>query len=44
MTTKLSGEEKAIIDYVESGRAVSVADVENEKKRYAQIAKMQMSK
>lgn len=44
MTTKLSAEEKAIIDYVESGRAVSVPDVENEKNRYAQIAAAQMNK
>lgn len=44
MTSKLSVEEKAIIDYVESGRAISVADVENEKNRYAQIAIAQMNK
>jgi predicted DNA binding CopG/RHH family protein len=44
MTTKLSVEEKAIIDYVETGRSVSVADVENEKHRYAQIAIAQMNK
>jgi hypothetical protein len=41
MTTKLSAEEKTIIDYIESGRAVSIADVENEKKRYALIAAAQ---
>lgn len=44
MTVKLSAEEKAIIDYIESGRAQSVDDVENEKKRYAQIAIAQMNK
>jgi len=44
MTTKFSAEEKAIIDYIESGRAISVDDVENEKNRYAQIAAAQMSK
>lgn len=44
MTVKLSAEEKAIIDYVESGRAQSVDNVENEKKRYAQIAIAQMNK
>ena len=44
MTAKLSAEEKAIIEYVESGRANSVDDVGNEKKRYAQIASTQMNK
>ena len=44
MTAKISTEEKAIIEYVESDRASSVDDVENEKKRYAQIAHTQMSK
>jgi predicted DNA binding CopG/RHH family protein len=44
MTSKLSVEEKAIIDYVESGLAISVADVENEKNHYAQIAVAQMNK
>ena len=44
MTAKISAEEKAIIEYVESDRASSVDDVENEKKRYAQIAHTQMSK
>jgi predicted DNA binding CopG/RHH family protein len=44
MTSKLSVEEKAIIDYVESGRANSVANLENEMKRYAQIAVTQMNK
>jgi predicted DNA binding CopG/RHH family protein len=44
MTAKLSAEEKAIIDAIESGRANSVADVENEKNRYAQIAAAQMNK
>jgi predicted DNA binding CopG/RHH family protein len=36
--------EKAIIDYVESDLAISVANVENEKNRYAQIASSQMNK
>ena len=44
MAAKLSAEEKAIIEYVESGRANSVDDVENEKKRYTQIASTQMNK
>jgi hypothetical protein len=44
MTAKISTEEKAIIEYVESDRVSSVDDVENEKKRYAQIAHTQMSK
>jgi len=44
MTAKLSAEEKAIIDYVESNHATSIDNVENEKKRYTQIALAQMSK
>jgi predicted DNA binding CopG/RHH family protein len=44
MTSKLSVEEKAIIDYVESGLTISVTDVENEKNRYTQIAVNQMNK
>lgn len=44
MTTKISAEEKAIIEYVESDRASSVDNVENEKMRYAQIARNQMTK
>lgn len=44
MTAKLSAEEKAIIHAIESGRANSVADLENEKSRYAQIAATQMNK
>jgi len=44
MTAKLSAEEKAIIDYVESNHATSIDNVENEKKRYTQIAFAQMSK
>ena len=44
MTLKLSAEEKAIIEYVESGHGQSVDNVENEKKRYAQIAIAQMNK
>ncbi|MGZ8915687.1 MAG: antitoxin [Methylobacter sp.] len=44
MTAKLSAEEKAIIKYVESDRPASIDNVENEKKRYTQIARAQMSK
>ena len=44
MITKLSVEEKAIIEYVESGRAISIDNVEKEKSRYTQIARTQMSK
>ena len=44
MTAKISAEEKAIIDFIESGRADSVVDVDNEKNRYAQIAATQMNK
>ena len=44
MTTKLSADEKAIIEYVESNRAISIDNVEDEKKRYTQIACAQMSK
>ena len=44
MTAKLSAEEIAIIKYVESGRAISIDNVEKEKKRYTQIANSQMSK
>jgi len=44
MTAKLSAEEKAIINFIEIGRANSIADVENEKNRYAQIATAQMNK
>jgi predicted DNA binding CopG/RHH family protein len=44
MTAKLSVEEKAIIEYVESGQAISVDNVEKEKSRYTQIARSQMSK
>jgi predicted DNA binding CopG/RHH family protein len=44
MTIKLSQNEKAIIDYVESGDATSIDDLETEKKRYTQIARAQMGK
>ena len=44
MTTKISAEEKAIIEYVESDIASSIDNVENEKKRYGQIARTQMNK
>lgn len=41
MTAKLSAEEKAIVECVESDSAVSIENVENEKKRYTQIARSQ---
>ena len=44
MTAKLSTEEKAIIEYVESNHVISIDNVENEKNRYTQIALSQMSK
>lgn len=44
MTAKLSAEENAIIDYVESNTAASIDDVENEKKRYMHIAREQLGK
>ncbi len=44
MTAKFSAEEKAIIECVEGNHATSIDNVENEKKRYAQIALTQMSK
>ena len=44
MTAKLSTEEKAIIEYVESNHVISIDNVENEKNRYMQIALSQMSK
>jgi predicted DNA binding CopG/RHH family protein len=44
MTAKFSAEEKAIIKYVESDLPTSIDNVENEKKRYTQIARSQMSK
>jgi predicted DNA binding CopG/RHH family protein len=44
MTAKISAEEKVIIEYVESGRASSIDNVEKEKRRYTQIARTQMSK
>lgn len=44
MTAKLSATEKAIVDYVESDQAVSVENIENEKNRYTQIARIQMNK
>ncbi len=44
MTAKISAEEKAIIDYVESDLSSSVDNVESEKKRYAKIALTQMNK
>lgn len=44
MTTKLSAEEQAIIDYVEGGDATSINNLDTEKSRYKQIAHAQMSK
>lgn len=44
MTAKLSAEEKAIVEYVESDRAISIDNVENEKKRYTKLACAQMNK
>lgn len=44
IAAKFSAKEKAIVEYVESDRAVSIDNVENEEKRYAQIALAQMSK
>jgi hypothetical protein len=44
MTDEFSAEEKAIVEYVESGSAVCIDNVENEKKRYTQITRSQMSK
>jgi hypothetical protein len=44
MTVKLSAEEKAIIEYVESNHTISIDNVENEKKRYTQITLSQMNK
>ena len=44
MTAKISAEEKAIIEYVESDIASSIDNVESEKKRYVQIARTQMNK
>jgi len=37
IAAKFSAEEKAIVEYVESDLAVSIDNVENEKKRYAQL-------
>jgi len=44
MTAKLSAEEKEIIEYVEGNEASSIDDVENEKKRYKQIAITQLAR
>jgi predicted DNA binding CopG/RHH family protein len=43
MNAKITTAEQEIIDYVESNPA-SIANVENEKKRYQNIAQMQMNK
>lgn len=42
MTAKISAEEKAIIEYVESNSATPIDDVGTEKKRYTTIAQAQM--
>ncbi|QWF71066.1 hypothetical protein KEF85_00765 [Methylomonas paludis] len=39
MTIKMTAEENAIVEYIESGEAQSVDDVENEINRYAQMNK-----
>jgi predicted DNA binding CopG/RHH family protein len=44
MTAKISAEEKAIIEYVESDNTISINDAGNEIKRYRQIACSQMNK
>ncbi len=44
MTIKMTAEENAIVEYIESGEAQSVDDVENEINRYGQIAHAQMNK
>ena len=44
MKADLAIAEKAIVDYVEGNEARSIAGVEIEKKRYAQIAHTQISK
>ena len=44
MQTKLTQEEKEIIDYIESGKAHSVDNVKEEISRFTQMAKEQTSK
>lgn len=44
MTAKISAKENAIIEYVENDAAKSIANIENEKKRYVEIARKQMTK
>ncbi|MEA3418192.1 MAG: hypothetical protein U9Q90_02245 [Campylobacterota bacterium] len=44
MQVKLTQEEKEIIDYIESGEAKSVENVEKEISRFTQMAKEQTSK
>ncbi len=44
MTTRISKEEKAIIDYVEGNNSTSVNDLYNEINRYAEIVRTQMCK
>jgi predicted DNA binding CopG/RHH family protein len=44
MQTKLTQEEEQIVDYVESGKAESVEDLQEEIARFTQMAKEQTSK
>jgi hypothetical protein len=44
MTKRISAEEKAIIDYVESNDSASVDNLDTEMKRYTEIASVQMRK
>ena len=44
MQTKLTQEEKEIVDYIESGKAQSVENVKEEISRFTQMAKEQTSK
>ena len=44
MQTKLTQEEKEIVDYIESGTAQSVENVKEEISRFTQMAKEQTSK
>ena len=44
MQTKLTQEEQEIVDYIESGEAKSVDNVEEEISRFTQMAKEQTSK
>lgn len=44
MATELSVEEQEIVDYVESGTAVSIDNLDSEKNRYSKIARDQIGK